>query len=97
MQTFDGSSPPPQLRTVGGEKLIVHRRGNLVVISGCITTVCGTCRKLQLWMLDVADARSPMKQKANFDLTVGQASRTSLTGSWVALCTSLAPDTVAST
>eukprot|EP00439_Symbiodinium_sp_Y106_P019622 s2643_g2.t1 len=42
------------LLTVGGEKLIVHRRGNLVVISGCITTV------------------SPMKQKANFDLTVGQ-------------------------
>ncbi|CAE7548796.1 unnamed protein product [Symbiodinium pilosum] len=42
------------LLTVGGEKLMVHRRGNLVMVSGCITTV------------------SPMKQKANFDLNIGQ-------------------------
>ncbi|CAE7720815.1 unnamed protein product [Symbiodinium sp. CCMP2592] len=53
LQTFDGSAPPPQLRTVGGEKLIVHRRGNLVIISGCITTVCGTCRNLELRMLQM--------------------------------------------
>lgn len=43
------------LLKVGGEKLVLCRQGDLVVVSGCITTT------------------SPMKQKSNFDITVGEA------------------------
>jgi len=42
------------LLRVGGEKLVLCREENLVVLSGCITTT------------------SPMKQKSDFDITIGE-------------------------